>query len=198
VTTQKKVAKPSGEKFIELVYSEISVTLPEIIVAEMKMLLVLLIVVSSISRVEAQYRTYKHKYDLKAYKHEKSDRYNPAGAAILAIIPGLGHCYVGEPLRGLGFVGLIYGSLIVTTAGVAQAYNRGDKNSTGLLIFGGAAGMLGSYIWSIADVSRIAKIKNLAFRDKKISFHLQPTFQQFANEYTKTSNLIGVNIITNF
>jgi hypothetical protein len=164
----------------------------------MKILLVLLLFASSVSRIQAQYSTYKNNYNVKEYRHENTDRYSPAGAAFFAIVPGLGHCYVGEPLRGFSFVGMMAGSSVVTMVGVMLAFTGGDQTPAGFLVFGGAAGIVGSYIWSIADVSRVAKIKNMAFRDKKISFHLQPSIQQFAIENAKASNLIGASIAISF
>jgi hypothetical protein len=164
----------------------------------MKTLLILLLFVFTISEVHAQYGRYKNKYEVKDYKYERTDHYNPAAATVLAIIPGFGHFYVGEPLRGLGFVGLMYGSVLVTTVGVSQAYNHGNRTSTSWLILGGAFGVLGSYIWSIADVSRVVKIKNLHFRDQDISFHLQPSVQPFAIEHAATTNIKGVSLRLNF
>lgn len=72
----------------------------------MKRCLLVLFVALLVCTVQAQYRTYKNQYDVKEYTYQKTDRYSPSAAGILSIIPGLGHCSVGEPLRGFGFFGI--------------------------------------------------------------------------------------------
>lgn len=164
----------------------------------MKKLFALSLLVISVLLTHAQYRTYKNNYDIKTYKYEKTDPYDPTAAALLAVIPGLGHCSVGEPIRGLSFVGLMGGSFCVTVFGAMLAFNVGNEIIPGLFIFGGAAGFFGSYIWSISDASRVAKIKNLAFKDHKLSFHIQPSVQHFAIDNSDSVNLLGGCMQLNF
>jgi len=179
----------------------------------MKLLLILLLFIFTISGVQAQYgrqkskydvkvqdqyRKYKNKYDIKDYKYERTDPFSPTAATILAIIPGFGHFYLDEPLRGLGFIGLMYGSVLVTTVGVSRTYHNDDPTSTKWLVLGGAFGVLGLYIWNFADVSRVVKIKNLHFRDQAVTFHLQPSIQPFAIGNATTNNIKGVSLRLNF
>lgn len=162
-------------------------------------LLVLLLLISFLScSVFGQYRTYKKQYDVKEYKYQKTDRYNPATADFLSIIPGLGHCYVGEPLRGAGFFTLTYSSMVLTIYGISQAYGSDDKQTVGWLVGSGTAMFVGSYIWSIADVTRVAKIKNMHLREQKLTLHLYPSFQLMPNENLRLNNAPGLTMAVNF
>ena len=164
----------------------------------MKIVWMLSMIMFSTLQIQAQYRTYKHKYEVKEYKYQQTDPYNPTGACLLSIIPGLGHLYVGEPVRAIAFFGMMEASLVATTFGVSQTYNRGGPTLSTLFIFGGAAGVLGTFIWSMADVTKVAKIKNLAFRDKNLSFHFYPSIQHPIIESTKAPNLLGATIAIRF
>lgn len=148
--------------------------------------------------VNAQYRSYKNQYEAGSYQYQKTDPYNPTAAGILSIVPGLGHCYVGEPLRGAGFFGLTYGSIVVTVYGISQTYAGESKERAGWLIGGGAAMYVGSYIWSIADVTRVAKIKNMHFRNESLSFHLYPSFEPYAPENALGASFHGVTLAVRF
>lgn len=164
----------------------------------MKKTLLVLFFAFMASAIHAQYRTYKNKYDVKDYKYQKTDPYSPTSAALLSVVPGLGHCSIGEPLRGFGFFGLTYGSVVLTVYGVSQAYQSANKERVGLLVGGGAVLFVGSYIWSIADVTRVAKIKNMAFRDKSPTVHLYPSIQTYAFEKTRVANIPSATLILNF
>ncbi|HLN74433.1 MAG: hypothetical protein ACM3O8_07840 [Methylococcaceae bacterium] len=162
-----------------------------------KLLLVFLLAFTALA-IQAQYRTYKSQYDVKNYKYQKTDRYNPTIAGFMSIVPGLGHCYVGEPLRGFGFFGLTYGSLVLTVYGISQAYTPKDKEKVGWLVGGGTVMFIGSYIWSIADVTRLAKIKNMRIRDQKLALHLYPSFQSTPDENFSSANAPGLTMTVNF
>lgn len=164
----------------------------------MKKCLLVLFVAMLVCTVQAQYRTYKNQYDVKEYTHQNTDRYSPTAAGILSIIPGLGHCSVGEPLRGFGFFGLTYGSLVLTVYGVSQAYQSSDKEEVGWLVGSGAIMFVGSYIWSIADVTRVAKIKNMHLRDQKLSLHVYPSIQLMSVQPTRKGNIPGITLHVNF
>lgn len=164
----------------------------------MKKLLFVLLFALMVSAVHGQYRMYKNQYDVKDYKYQKTDCYNPTTAGFMSIVPGLGHCYVGESLRGFGFFGLAYGSLVLTVYGVSQAYAPNDKEKVGWLVGGGTVMFIGSYIWSIADVTRVAKIKNMRIRDQKLALHLYPSFQSTPNENFRLTNASGITMTVNF
>lgn len=164
----------------------------------MKPVWIIVILFVSTIEIQAQYRTYKRQYDVKDYKYQQTDPYNPTGACLLSIVPGLGHLYVGEPVKALMFSVMIEASLIACVFGVSKAYQRGDQNLSTALIFGGAAGFVGTYIWSWADVTRVAKIKNLAFRDKNLSFHFYPSIQPVTIENSRAYSLTGATLAIRF
>ena len=164
----------------------------------MKKLLVILLLTILIYRVDAQYRTYKKLYDVKEYHYQKTDLYRPTTAGFLSIIPGLGHCYVGEPLRGFGFFGLTYGSLVMTVYGVSQAYGPQDQQKVGWLVGGGAAMFIGSYIWSIADVTRVAKVKSMHSRGRKLALHLYPSLQLMPGENSRFAHAPALTMAVTF
>lgn len=165
---------------------------------KMKKLCLVLLLIFLASMVNAQYKTYKNLYDVKEYKYQRTDRYNPTTACFLSVIPGLGHCYTGEPLRGFGFFGLTYGSLVLTVYGVSQAYGPGDKQNVEWMVGGGTVMLIGSYIWSIADVTRVAKIKNMHFREQKLALHLYPSFQFTPNENLRLAKAPGLTMAVDF
>jgi len=48
-------------------------------------------------------------------RFKKNRSLNPARAARLSVVPGLGHWYAGAPLKGLAFFAAIVGPLVVGT-----------------------------------------------------------------------------------
>lgn len=164
----------------------------------MKKLMCIVILTMLFSAVDAQYRSYKNQYEAGSYNYQKTDPYNPTTAGFLSIVPGLGHCYVGEPLRGAGFFGLTFGSLVLTVYGVSQVYDGKNKERAGWLLGGGTAMFVGTYIWSIADVTRVAKIKNMHFRDKNLAFHLYPSLQTYTHDNAMGTSVHGLTLTVNF
>ena len=131
--------------------------------------------------LEAQYRENKKKFDYKTYSYQAGDRYNPtlAGAASF-LVPGLGQIIVGETGRGLGFMGgyfLSYGLILGAASNISQdVYNSSELTNNQTQAIVGLVGLLGTWIWSMGDAVRVAKVNNLAEREmnKKVSFSLQP------------------------
>lgn len=173
----------------------------------MKTIWIIVLLFVSTLEIQAQYRTYKHQYDVKDYSHESTDRYHPTGACFLSIVPGMGHLYVDEPVKSLIYSGMIYGSLTACIIGVSQAYHiigvsqayQGENRSLSTaLIFGGAAGFVGSYIWSWANVTKVAKIKNMALRDKNLSFHFHPSLQPVTLKNTEAVHFKGATLSIRF
>jgi hypothetical protein len=138
------------------------------------------------SFVNAQYRINKTKYDYRTYLFEESDRYTPGGAGVASLfIPGLGQAISGEPARGLAFFGGVTACAVVSSIGIlrlVQTIGTGisgeDPKQGGLFMMAaGSIGMVGVDIWSVVDAVRVAKVNNLAFRDKNktsYSFQIQP------------------------
>lgn len=136
----------------------------------------------------AQYKQNKQHYNYKDYFFQKADKYNPTIAGVASfVLPGLGQATSGEITRGATFFGvyalfttqmLIGAYKIVEYIDENPIYQEGDRID-GLGQF--TLGVLGSIvttIWSTSDAVRVAKINNLAFRDKitKTSFKLEPKF----------------------
>ncbi|MEN8118140.1 MAG: hypothetical protein ABFS16_14240 [Bacteroidota bacterium] len=143
----------------------------------------------------ASYNYLKLKYNHKDYIRLESDKYDPSLAGVMSLIPGLGHIYVGQPLRGLAYFGGIGASLFSMAYGFALAWG-GDEFLSYILFFGGAAGVVTFYIADIVDAVRVAKVKNMALRDKAISFNISPTFH-FKNQHNLI-NTAGLKLILTF
>jgi hypothetical protein len=162
----------------------------------MKTLILSLVFLLTLNVVNAQYRSYKDNYNVKTYSFEETDRYNPSAAGVLAIIPGVGHFYSGEVLRGLGFIGGMAGSAMLMPIGFAVAWG-GSEVIGATMMLGGAAGFVGIYIWNFIDATKVAKIKNMALRSGSLSFNIEPYFESgYQNQFN--SNNIGLSLKMRF
>jgi hypothetical protein len=112
----------------------------------------------------------------------------------------------GEGLRGTCFLLGWAGSLTVSVAGLLHTTSafewdpnfRQVQSTSKRMIVGGlvSAGVI--WIWSIADASRVARVKNLALRDKKkvsgnISIQPYINFQSYSLN-NKTQLGLSANI----
>jgi TM2 domain-containing membrane protein YozV len=158
--------------------------------------------------VDAQYRVYKNKYDYRNYIYQPGDPYNPSSAAFASLfVPGLGQMISGESGRGICFLLGCTGCLVFSFAGGSIALNATEKDRDfekktlrGItFLFSGLTATAGIWIWSIADAPRVAKVNNLALRDKnKVSGNLsiQPYLNiQSYSANNKTILGLSVNII---
>lgn len=128
-------------------------------------------------------------YDTRYYQDRAGDPYIPALSGLASFfLPGLGQCIDDEWSRGLGIfaANIGFGLLEATEAslmffGGAYGYSEGDgllAASFGALMLTGAA-HIGFNIWNICDAVRIAKVKNLYYRDVRdnrysFNMHLTP------------------------
>jgi hypothetical protein len=121
--------------------------------------------------VNAQYRINKKKYDYQSYIRLPGDPYNPAGAGFASmVVPGLGQALSDEPGRGLAFFGGSVGCLFLA-ASALEIHNPDIAERTAIL---SGIGIISLWIWSITDASRVAKVNNLAWRDRnKASLKLE-------------------------
>ena len=150
----------------------------------------------------SQYSVNKTKYDYRTYFHQVGDPYNPAVAGITSyLIPGLGQILSGETGRGLAFLG---GYVVCSTlylAGTLSIYFKNGPTESGLgLIAGGALVLLSFQIWTIVDAIRVAKVNNLAFRDKNKSsclIKVQPYIGSI-NYYSTTKPVTGLSFKFSF
>ena len=134
----------------------------------------------SCSVVSGQYADKKSKFNYKEYSYQTGDRYEPTLAGVCSfLIPGLGQVVSGETKRGLGFFAGSIGSYAMILGSVDD--DGYVKNVTQGRI--GAIGLIGIWIWSMVDAVQVAKVNNLALREKnKISsIRLQPTLLPTGN-----------------
>ena len=123
-----------------------------------------------------EYRVNKTKFDYRTYSFEKGDPYNPSSAGFASlIIPGLGQMISGESGRGLLFLTGFTGCLVATIAGMINLGNSYEGGSViGAQI--AVAGLIGAActdLWSVGDAVKVAKVNNLALRNKhKTSYNL--------------------------
>ena len=128
----------------------------------------------SCSVVSGQYAEKKSKFNYKEYSYQAGDRYEPSLAGVCSfLIPGLGQVASGETARGLGFLSgyvLSYGMILGSVDHEGNIKNLAQART-------GAIGLIVIWIWSIVDAVQVAKVNNLALREKnKISsIRLQPT-----------------------
>jgi hypothetical protein len=148
----------------------------------MKKILLLVISFTLISATtNAQYRINKTKYDHHNYVYQAGDPYNPTAKGIWSLlIPGLGQMTSGEGGRGVGFLlgcmgsfgVFIIGGTVVNTSEHDPKFTQ--KQATGsILILAGLAGSTVFWLWSVGDAVKVAKINNMAWRDKRKSGQLQ-------------------------
>jgi TM2 domain-containing membrane protein YozV len=154
----------------------------------------LIVILFFSSAADAQYRLNKTMYKSKDYSHQFGDPYNPSVAGLTSfLVPGLGQMISGEPGRGMAFLGGFAGGAIMIAAGVSQSYkytedSPGNEGSwvlvTGLVAVG-LIDMIVMDIWAVSDAIHVAKINNLASRDKnKTGFNVKfsPYYGAFNNE----------------
>ncbi|MGC1390761.1 MAG: hypothetical protein WA816_06965 [Bacteroidales bacterium] len=136
----------------------------------------LIIILFISSAANAQYRLNKTTFNSKNYTCQRGDPYKPSVAGLTSfLIPGLGQMISGEAVRGAIFLGGFAGSAIMIIVGVHQSNtytesspgNEGDLVVVLGLVAIGFIGMVAVDIWSIIDAIHVAKVNNLAFRDKK-------------------------------
>lgn len=172
----------------------------------MKKLFLFLIIAFLVNNsVNAQYRINKSKYNYRTYSHQVGDHYNTGVAGIASfLIPGLGQMISGEVGRGFVFYGGTVGCAMVFIVGFASSFHANEyyqtSNGGPIIMLSGALGMLTVDIWSIIDAVRVAKVNNLAFRDKNktsYNFQIQPYFN--TTYYSQTGSIpTGVTLKVRF
>ena len=127
------------------------------------------------------YRYCRNRYDTAGYIRSGMDPYVPLYAGTLSYLcPGLGHLYDGEVLRGTAFffgtlTCLSVGGTLLSVRNTEQRYDpqyeefyevslgvdRSSATMGSFFILGGIA----IWIWNICDAVKVAKVKDLYFRD---------------------------------
>lgn len=151
------------------------------------MILLLAVLLGSAAIAKAQisdpifsYRFCKDRYNTAGFYYSGQDPYVPFYAGALAYIcPGLGHVYDGEILRGAAFLAGTYcslgvGAILLQPQHFTEEHydpqygyyeetvvRSPDSTLGGILILGGVV----LWIWNICDAVRVAKVKDLYYRD---------------------------------
>ena len=150
----------------------------------MKNLLVLFVVFSMVCLpVFGQYRVNKLNYNAGDYTRDAGDRYNPTLAGVASFfVPGLGQALSGETGRGL----LFFAGSVVTSGITISSFSSTKKSilngqvveyevkksGSNVGAYLGLVASAGIWIWSIVDAVKVAKVNNLAYRDKnKVGLH---------------------------
>lgn len=155
----------------------------------------------------AQYSVNKKDYDFRIYTYQPGDPYNPRGAGeASALIPGLGQMICGEGARGAGFLLGWMGSLSIFIIGITMDYDERDPDfqqkitTQKVLCFSGLAGSVTFWIWSIKDAVKVAKVNNMAFRDKRKvqrETNIYP-YIKYPSPLTNDRVPVGVSVCINF
>lgn len=157
---------------------------------KMKTFFLIFAFVFSILVSSAQYRKYKNSYVAKSYSYQSEDRYKPLTAGVLAIIPGAGHIYAGEPIRGLIFpVGMAVSAYLISCGSLTEWAAQGSPNSGSSLTAVGLISFVGFYTFNFFDAVKVTKIKNMHLRQKALSFQFEPCFESQLN-----SNVAGLSL----
>jgi TM2 domain-containing membrane protein YozV len=170
-------------------------------------ILVIVFIFISVSG-SAQYKVNKLKYDYHDYTRSTGDRYDPIVAGVTSsLLPGLGQIISGEPGRGITFLGAFAGCAALYITGIVRTYDilgagiSGEDVKEGglsMMLVGGTA-TLTILVWSVVDAVRVAKVNNLAWRDKRLSFDID--IEPFLNivTYPQVSSVqTGVTFILTF
>lgn len=115
-----------------------------------------------------RFEEYKNLYDYHDYTPQISDVYNPTVAGIASFfIPGLGHIICNEWKTGIGYLAVdIVGTALNSALLLPHLYQHNSLSFAEILAMAFiTAGTIGSDISSIVNAVRIAKIKNLYYRD---------------------------------
>ena len=114
-----------------------------------------------------KYKDYRPLYNHRDYSRQAGDAYSPALAGVASFfIPGLGQCICDEWGRGLAFFGADLLVSFVTLSAVQQA-SHSPNIPTFVFALGMSAFSLTADIVTIVDAVRVAKIKNMYYRDIK-------------------------------
>ena len=121
-----------------------------------------------------KYREYKNYYNPRFYFRDVDDAFSPEISGIASFfIPGLGQCVDGEWGRGIGFFAANMGLNVLVLGSLAAVVSHNNATTDEFGGDEGAAAFLGCallgqavvYIWNICDAVRVAKIKNMYYRD---------------------------------
>jgi hypothetical protein len=158
-----------------------------------KLFLILACIIFINAGTNAQYKINKTKYNYRTFRHQSGDPYNPAVAGIASfLIPGVGQMVSGEAGRGAVFLGGYAGFLTLFIVGSTT----GDIDKAIPRVLIGFSGIVLLDVISSIDAVRVAKVNNLAFRDRKriSQFQISPYMGSFA----AGKNPVGISLRVRF
>ena len=128
-----------------------------------------------------KYRDVKDDISIENYRQKiENQKYSPTVAGVCNyLIPSSGYFYVGEPIRGACVLGaeLVTSSICITGLVMSMSVNsetgQSPEGARALMLSGIIATGLIHY-WSVFDVVKISKIKNLASQESNISVMIEP------------------------
>jgi len=157
----------------------------------------------------AQNRPGTTKYDFKSYRYMPDDRYDPTNVSVAsAILPGLGQMICNECVKGICFLAGYVGGWALTISGIKMSlqttYPEPDWNKIGPIARTrtrvGLALAATSWLWSVIDAPRTAKIQNMKFREKNKMYGVI-TFQPYVGDpalFTYDNMPVGISIKIRF
>lgn len=148
-----------------------------------------------------KYRDYKDDISLKNYRETiKNPKYSPIAAGLFNyVFPPAGYFYVGEPIRGACVLGselvtssvFVYG--LVMSMSIDTETGQSPEGARAIMLSGMiATGII--QIWCIFDVVKIAKIKNLANQNNKVTIKLNPDLNLISKDYNNNSAVYGLRL----
>ncbi len=167
--------------------------------------MVLFLITSNSFGQKINYQDIKNDFSTKNY-NQKIDNptYSPLAAGICNyFLPGLGHVYIQEPLRGACFFGGAMITSSITLVGLFGSMENDSESRTypingRRLMISGLIGTGIISVWSIYDVVKVTKIKNLASQRKNISFNIKPNLNYFEPVRGRKNNTYGLTLSANF
>lgn len=152
-----------------------------------------------------QYKLNMTKYKTNDYSYQLADPYNPILCGVASyLMPGLGQMIAGETRRGLTFTSVYFAGATVAVTGFLinplDPNIRDPRGVTGVaLLASGMTIVAVTGVWSIIDAVKVAKINNLAYRDKKgttLKMRFHPYFVGHGS--IESDVLLGTTLTVNF
>jgi len=151
-----------------------------------------------------RYKDFKNDISTKNYRQTiENPRYSPIMAGVCNyILPSSGYFYVGEPIRGACVLGseLVTSSVffygLVMLMSVNHETGQSPEGARAVMFSGMiATGLI--QIWSVFDVVKIAKIKNLAYQNANVSIMVKPDLF-LVNQNDRNIATYGLRLSLNF
>lgn len=149
-------------------------------------LIAILLYVSSHSYSQKiRYKDVKDQYSIGEYYKVNDPKYSVIAAILLNFyVPGVGHMYVGELGRGVLFLGGAFLTTATTAVGLLT-WSLNSEQGPDIFITGLGTSVI-VYLWSVFNVIKVVKIKNIAYNELqsgKVQFSMTPQLGFQDNPY---------------